>query len=56
MENPRPAISEDHAGRPDRDRYRIADLRGIVPALPDRDTVDFDDLISEAFEELKERD
>jgi len=31
-------------------RYRVADLRGIVPALPNRETVDFDDLIAEAFE------
>lgn len=30
-------------------RLRVADLRGIVPALPGRATVDFDDLIAEAF-------
>ena len=32
-------------------RFRVADLRGIVPALPDRETVDFDDQIAEAFED-----
>ena len=30
---------------------RVADLRGVVPALPDREAVDFDDLIAEAFED-----
>jgi antitoxin PrlF len=32
-------------------RYRIADLRGVVPALTGRESVDFDDQINEAFEE-----
>lgn len=32
-------------------RFRVADLRGIVPALPGRETIDFDDQIAEAFEE-----
>jgi antitoxin PrlF len=36
-------------------RYRVADLRGIVPALPGRETVDFDELIAEAFDEQEER-
>lgn len=32
-------------------RFRVADLRGIVPALRGRETVDFDDQIAEAFAE-----
>ncbi len=33
-------------------RFRVGDLRGIVPALSGRETVDFDDQIAEAFEAL----
>ncbi len=36
-------------------RFRVADLRGIVPALPGRETVDFDEQIVEAFEEGADR-
>jgi AbrB family looped-hinge helix DNA binding protein len=32
-------------------RYTVADLKGIVPALPGRETIDFEDIIAEAFEE-----
>ena len=34
---------------------RVADVKGIVPALPGRNTVDFDELIAEVFEDLAER-
>jgi AbrB family looped-hinge helix DNA binding protein len=44
-------IAEDGAVELRRAPYRVADLRGIVPALPNRETVDFDDLIAEAFAE-----
>jgi AbrB family looped-hinge helix DNA binding protein len=30
-------------------RFTVGQLRGIVPALPGRETVDFDDQIAEAF-------
>ena len=36
-------------------RFRVANLRGIVPALPGRETIDFDDQIAEAFEALEEK-
>ncbi len=32
-------------------RYTVASLCGIVPPLANRETVDFDDQIAEAFEE-----
>lgn len=32
-------------------RYTVEELDGIVPALPGRETGDFDDLIAEAFED-----
>lgn len=32
-------------------KYRWKDLDGIVPAIPGRETEDFDDLIDEAIEE-----
>ncbi len=35
-------------------RYRVADLQGIVPALPGRVTVDFEDQIAEAFDAMDE--
>jgi AbrB family looped-hinge helix DNA binding protein len=31
-------------------RFTVGNLRGIVPALPGRETVDFEDQIAEAFE------
>lgn len=35
--------------------YSVADLKGILPALPGRETIDFDDIIDEAFEEWAAR-
>lgn len=32
-------------------KYTIRDLRGIVPPIPGRETVDFEDFFEEAFEE-----
>jgi hypothetical protein len=50
------AKQEPAANPPRRKSFCVADLRGIVPALPGRETVDFDDLIAEAFaESLVER-
>jgi len=34
-----------------RAKLKISDLCGIVPALPGRETGDFDDLIAEAFDD-----
>jgi len=36
-------------------KYSVADLRGIVPALPGRETADFEDQIDEAQEESADR-
>ena len=36
-------------------RYSVASLRGIVPALPGRETIDFEDIIAEAREEQVKR-
>jgi len=36
-------------------RYSVSDLRGIVPALPGRETDDFEDQIEEAQEALADR-
>ena len=36
-------------------RYTLASVRGVVPALPGRETIDFDDQIEEAMEEMAER-
>jgi AbrB family looped-hinge helix DNA binding protein len=36
-------------------RYTVADLRGILPPLPERYSDDLDDLIDEAFEEGVDR-
>jgi AbrB family looped-hinge helix DNA binding protein len=36
-------------------RYTLASVRGIVPALPGRETIDFDDQIEEAMEDLAEQ-
>lgn len=33
----------------------LRDLRGIVPPLPDRETVDFEDYIDEALQERADR-
>lgn len=35
-------------------RYTVEELDGIVPALVGRETVDFDELIAEAFEDSVE--
>jgi antitoxin PrlF len=36
-------------------RFSVTDLRGIIPALPGRETVDFEDQIDEALEEGADR-
>jgi antitoxin PrlF len=36
-------------------RFTVRALRGIVPPLPDRETIDFEDQIDEAFEEKANR-
>ena len=36
-------------------RYSVSDLRGIVPALPGRETDDFEDQIDEAQQGLADR-
>ena len=36
-------------------RFTVRQLRGIVPALPGRETIDFDDQIAEAFEDGADR-
>jgi bifunctional DNA-binding transcriptional regulator/antitoxin component of YhaV-PrlF toxin-antitoxin module len=35
-------------------RYTLEELDGIVPALSGRETIDFDDLIAEAFDDSVE--
>lgn len=36
-------------------RHTLASVRGIVPALPGRETIDFDDQIAEAMEDEADR-
>lgn len=35
-------------------RCTVAELKGIAPALPDRETIDVEELIAEAFDERTE--